>query len=392
MTDKAFITPTVLKWARESAKMSLGAAADKVSVPVEKMMEWENGTSQPTIRQAQILAKSYKRPFALFFLPEIPRDFQPLQDFRAKGSTALTTASIFIIREIQQKQAWARELNEENNEIPLSFVGRYSVHDDPKRVAADILETLAIKPGHYESGNPIKEWINAAETAGIYISRSSFIHTRLKLDADEFQGFAIADPYAPFVFINSDDWNAPQLFTLVHELAHVWIAESGISNVIEPEPKQKDKYFPVELFCNEVAANVLLPENLINTLPQKTLKSSSEVFNSARQFGVSSFAFLVRALYLNRISPGEYQQLKRQANQEFILFLKKDEDRIAKQKGNATNRGPSPYLLRVNRNSRLFTRTVLDLFHGGYVEPTLASQLLNTKTNKFQFLEAQLLK
>jgi transcriptional regulator with XRE-family HTH domain len=78
MADKAFITPNVLKWARESARMSEETAAAKVSVTVEKFKEWEAGTNQPTIRQAQTLAKAYKRPFALFFLPEIPRDFQPL--------------------------------------------------------------------------------------------------------------------------------------------------------------------------------------------------------------------------------------------------------------------------------------------------------------------------
>jgi len=106
MTDRAFITPKVLKWARESARMSEKASADKVPVSVEKLKEWEEGTSQPTIRQAKILAKTYRRPFALLFLPEVPRDFQPLQDFRRKTAKPLGTGSIFIIREIQQKQAW----------------------------------------------------------------------------------------------------------------------------------------------------------------------------------------------------------------------------------------------------------------------------------------------
>jgi transcriptional regulator with XRE-family HTH domain len=84
------------------------------------LKEWEDGTSQPTIRQAQILAKAYKRPFALFFLPEVPRDFQPLQDFRKSGSKELTTSSVFIIREIQQKQAWISDVYSEDNEEKLS--------------------------------------------------------------------------------------------------------------------------------------------------------------------------------------------------------------------------------------------------------------------------------
>ena len=241
MGDKAYITPNVLKWARESARMSEETAAAKVSVTVEKLKEWELGTSQPTIRQAQNLAKAYKRPFALFFLPDIPRDFQPLQDFRKKGSKELTTSSIFIIREIQQKQAWISDVYAEDNEEKLAFYGRFTINDKPEVVAQNILKTLNITPANYKTENPIKEWIDAAETNGIFVSRTSFIHSRLKLDSDELQGFAITDPYAPFIFVNSYDWNAPQLFTLVHELAHIWIAETGISNDIEPEIKNKDK-------------------------------------------------------------------------------------------------------------------------------------------------------
>ena len=109
MIERANITPDVLKWARETAKMSEKEAASKVSIKVEKLQEWENGISMPTINQAQKLAKSYQRPLAILFLPEPPKDFHPLQDFRKKGSIALSTSSIFIIREIQQKQAWISE-------------------------------------------------------------------------------------------------------------------------------------------------------------------------------------------------------------------------------------------------------------------------------------------
>lgn len=113
--------------------------------------------------------------------------------------------------------------------------------DNPEQIAADIVKTLQIHPASYKTDNPIKEWIDAAESVGIFVSRTSFIHSRLKLDLEKLQGFAISDPYAPFAFVNSGDWNAPQLFTLVHELAHIWIAETGISNEIEPELQDKNK-------------------------------------------------------------------------------------------------------------------------------------------------------
>lgn len=390
MADKAYITPKVLKWARESARMTELIASAKVSVTVDKLIEWESGISQPTIRQAQTLAKAYKRPFALFFLPEIPRDFQPLQDYRRKNSKPLSTGSIFIIREIQQKQAWISDVNEENDEKRLNFVGKFSLKDNPIIIAKDILDTLGIRPGHYHSDNPIKEWIDAAESNGIFISRTSFIHSRLKLDSEELQGFAIADPFAPFVFVNSDDWNAPQLFTLVHEIAHIWIAETGISNEIDPEVKNKDIFHPVELFCNEIAANALIPKEIIIQFDQSVFTNSKEVFKSAKLFGVSSFAFIVRALNLNLISVNHYQKLKREAEIEFKAFLLREAEKKAKQKEKEKPSGPNYFLLQLNRNSRLFTQTVLDAFRGGAIEPTQASNLLNVQVNKFQKLEAQL--
>lgn len=390
MADKAYITPNVLKWARESARMTEETAAVKVSVKVGRLKEWEEGTSLPTIRQAQTLAKAYKRPFAIFFLPEVPRDFQPLQDFRKSGSKSLTTSSIFIIREIQQKQAWISDAYSENQEEKLAFVGRFSIKDNPQSVAKDILDTLKINSASYKTDNPIKEWITAAESNGIFVSRTSSIHSRLKLDSEELQGFAIADPYAPFVFVNSDDWNAPQLFTLVHELAHIWIAETGISNEVEPDLKDKDEFHPVELFCNEVAANALMPEEIILNFDSASFKSSKDVFKVAKQLGVSSFALLVRSLNLNIISTSIYQKLKKQVDIDFAEYLKKEAEKTVLRKEKNKQGGPNFFLLQLNRNSRLFTQTVLDAFRGGFIEPTLASTLLHVKVNDFSKLESQL--
>ncbi|MEP7317578.1 MAG: XRE family transcriptional regulator [Panacibacter sp.] len=391
MSEKAFITPKVLKWARESARMSLETAASKVSTNSEKLNEWEEGLSQPTIKQAETLAKAYRRPFALFFLPEIPRDFQPLQDFRKKTAKKLGTASIFILREIQQKQAWISDLYSENEEQPLPFVGKFTIKSNPQSVAKDILSTLNINPLNYSTDNPIREWITKAEMNGIFISRTSFIHTRLKLDSEELQGFTISDKYAPFVFINSDDWNAPQLFTLIHELAHIWIAASGISNEIEPEVKHKDKLHPIELFCNAVAANALLPIEIMKNFDHSVFNSSKSVFTLSKKLGVSSFAFLYRAYYLDLISLNKYRDLKSAADADFHAFLLKEEEKANKVKEKKKG-GPDYFMLLVNKNSHLFTRVVMDAFRGGSILPTQASNLLNTQVNNFSKLEAFLYK
>lgn len=385
MAEKASITPKILKWARESARMPEDLAAAKIHVSLEKLREWEIGESQPTIRQAESLAKIYKRPFALFFLPDIPLDFQPLQDFRKKDSKPLSTGSIFIMREIQQKQAWIKDVYQRTEEKPLSFVGRFDLNSSPLIVANDILNTLGIDPSNYKSTNPINEWIEKAELNGIFVSRTSYIHTRLKLDRDELQGFAIADNLAPFVFVNSDDWKAPQFFTLVHEIAHIWIAASGISSGAESEFKTTSGLHPVETFCNEVAANALMPKSVMRTFSHQTFDNLARVLIAAKSLGVSSFAFLLRAFNLQQISQDRYRQLKREADTEFKSFLQREEEK--KLKAREQKGGPDYFRLLVNKNGQLFTQIVLDAFRSGAIEPTEASSLLNTKSNHFSKLE-----
>jgi Zn-dependent peptidase ImmA (M78 family) len=367
--------------------MTLEEAASKVNKTAEKLNEWEEGIEYPTIKQAEKLAKTYRRPFALFFLPEIPTDFQPLQDFRKSDSKELTTGSIFIIREIQQKQNWLSEVLEESGDPPLSFIGKYSLSENPKVVASDIIDTLEITRDFSKHSFTVKHWIDKIESKGVFVSRTSFIHSRLLLDKDELQGFAIADPYAPFILINSQDWDAPQLFTLIHELAHLWIAETGISNDIELDSKNSN---PVEKFCNEVAANVLMPEELMRSFDHKIYIDSNAVYKCAKILGVSSLAFLVRSLNLSLISMANYNKLKKEAQSDFEEFLKKEQEKKLKSK--QSEGGPNPYLLRVNKNSRSFTQFVLDAFRGGNIEPTQASTLLNTSVNNFSKLELQIYK
>lgn len=387
MADKAFITFEILKWARESARISVQDAAKKVSVSPERYLTWENGSDFPTIRQAQVLAKNFKRPFSLLFLPKIPKDFQPLQDYRRNDSKKLDTASLFIIRDVQEKQNWISEFFEDLGESQLPFVGKFSINDSPEIVAKDILNTLNINPANY-SKTPINEWIEKAEAAGVFVSRASNYHSRLLLDRDLIQGFVIADSYAPFLFVNSkNNWSAPQLFTLVHELAHIWIAKSGISNEVDIDYSNRplSRFHPVELFCNLVAANALMPKEIITQLGDNIFESNNLIFKQSKELGVSSFAFLVRALNLNLISISQYKLLKDGAETEFRIFLEKE--RVKKEKQKEKKTGPNPYLLRLNKNSRLFTRIVMDSFNNGSLSPSIASNLLNTQINNFQKFE-----
>ena len=333
MAEKAYITPKVLKWARETARLTPEQAARKVTgLSPERLAKWEDGTEQPTIKQAETLAKAYRRPFAMLFLPDVPYDFTPLDDFRRSGSKELTTSAEFIIRDIRQKHSWISELQRENEEPTLPFVGRFTVNAEPRIVAQDILSTLSIDPEAYTEREPFREWMVKAEAAGIFISRTSFIHSRLKLDSDEFQGFAIADPHAPFVFINTEDWDKAQLFTLVHELAHIWIAATGISSDIEPGTAQAPNTNPVERFCNIVAAHALMPDRVMASLNPAQFTHSGSISQIAERYGVSSWALLVRAHGRGLVTNAGYHSMKATLDKEWSNPLNIGQRSLAKSK------------------------------------------------------------
>jgi len=142
------------------------------------------------------------------------------------------------------------------------------------------------------------------------------------------------------------------------------------------------------LFCNEVAANALMPSALMNTIDRKLLATSKSVFNVAKKLGVSSISLAIRALNLQLISPIHYHRLKNEIELDFLEFKKKEEEKMEKQKTNEG--GPNYYVLQLQKNGKLFTQMVLDAFRGGLIEPTLASLLLNVKTNKFSSLESRM--
>lgn len=394
MAEKAYITPEILKWARVSAKISLEKAASTVSKTCtkEKIEEWESPQCKdlPTISQVEKLAKLYRRPLSVFYLPEIPTDFQTLRDFRSKKSE-FSTGLIFMMREIQDKQSWISTLFSENEERELDFIGRFTSKSSVEKVASDIRNALGVITDE-ATENPLKYWIEKAEKQRIFVSLSSNFHNRLKLDSDEVKGFAIADKYAPFIFLNSGDWQNAKLFTLVHELSHLWINETGISTDTEINFRDNtnSKIEAVERFCNEVAANALLPEQEFkNVFPSKENIDFSHIASISKKFGVSNTTLLIRALNLDFINQGQFNRFKNESDKQFKAFLLREEE---KEKKNEKGGFANPYYVWLNRNGKIFSQIVLDYYKGGQISGLEASHLLNVKINNFSKFEHYLYK
>ena len=389
MSQKAYINPVVLRWSRETAKLSIEAVAGKMAgCNPERIARWEMGEEFPTVTQAEKLSKLYRRPLAVFYLPEPPRDFETLKDFRRKDhrkeySTALT----FMIRDIQAKQAWIKDTFKEIGEEHLTFVGKFTPSSRVEDIALNIRKTLQIEDAP-QTHDILKYWTERAEANRIFVCLSGNIHSRLPLAVEEVRGFAISDPMAPFIFINSHDYKNAQLFTLVHELVHLWIDATGVFDLAAVEfrsDQDKEKYDPIEIFCNGVTAEVLMPQARIRErLKHEQSIQVETIEHIARDFSVSSLAMAVRLLNLGMITKNLFSRAKVEFDRKFQEFKAKE---AAKEKKG----GPDYYLLQTRKNSKAFSHLVYDFFKGGQITGYEAATLLNIKVNQFSKLETFLL-
>ena len=223
-------------------------------------------------------------------------------------------------------------------------------------------------------------WIRYAEALGINICRQSDIAS------EEARGFVLTDEYAPFIYINSSDAKVAQLFTLIHELVHLWLNLPGISNLEGIGRSGRTENDRIEIFCNKVASLVLLDEKIFSEEWAKTAKDDSlekRIEAVAIKAKVSDEVVARRLFDKNMITVEKYADLRRQF-QERWLQLKK-EVRIRRQDSTGF---PSPHLITVLGNGKLFTTAVLDSYSGGFLPSTTAASLLNAKVHNFQKLAA----
>lgn len=387
MSNKAYITPDVLKWARETAKISVDAAASRVGVKKDRLLEWESKEKDtfPTIRQSKLLANYYRRPFAVLYLPKPPKDFQTLQDFRrVMKKDEYSTALTFMIRELQQKQKWIRDKLVADNELILSFINRFNISNSVAQVANDIKKVLGIET--IKGEDPLRFWVKKAEAKRIFVSLGSNIHSHLLIDIEEVRGFSMSDKYAPFVFVNTHDFRNSQLFTLVHEIVHLWIGSSGVSDIDGIEFREKQlysEYDEVEIFCNAVTAEILMPEKEISKLFGSGKAPNLDFIEAtAKKFGVSSYAMLVRLLNLQILTNSVFEEYKLVTKRKFEAYLRKEKEKAETREG-----FPPPHLIRLRKNSKLFTNYVYNSFMSGEITGVEASLLMGIKINNFRKIE-----
>lgn len=261
MVTQAKINSRIIGWARERAHLTADELAQGTGVKLDQLIAWESGAAHPTFRQAQSLASAAHIPFGFLFLPQPPEEQLPLPDLRTVGGSPLPRPSVDLmdtVRNALHKQTWFQEYANEHGREPLPFVGAYTVESSVQNVVGSMREVLPVDPRFRRgSGDEyLGALVAAADRAGVLVLRNGIVGNNVhrKLDVSEFRGFAIADPLVPVVFINNADALKARLFTLLHELAHIWTGSSGVSGMPSAASRREER------FCNAVAGEFLAPE------------------------------------------------------------------------------------------------------------------------------------
>jgi len=293
--NRVAVKPELLRWARERS----GRSAEGLAGKFPKLEAWERAEAQPTLKQLESFARATFTPVGYLFLQEPPVERVPIPDFRTIASGPNRRPSPDLLDTIylcQQRQEWYRDFARTMGEAPLGLVGSVRVTDDVVAAAAAMRSALGFNlderrrlPTWTEA---LRRFIEEADGLGILVMVSGVVgsNNRRQLDPDEFRGFALADPLAPLVFVNGADTKAAQMFTLAHELAHVWLGETAVSDA----QASVTPAHAVERWCNQVAAELLVPLASLRETYDRNVAFDAEVERLARRFKVSTLVILRR--------------------------------------------------------------------------------------------------
>jgi Zn-dependent peptidase ImmA (M78 family) len=321
---KVAVAESVLSWAIERS----GVAMASLQHRFPRLDEWQRGEVQPTLRQLEDLAKATGTPLGYLFLDQPPDERLPIPHFRTVPPVHARRPSanlLEIVHTMQRRQAWMREYLVEDGHERLPFVGSARPTDDPVAVAADIRRVLDVTE---EWAADLSTWIEALrrlrtgmERAGILVAASGIVgnNTRRKLDVGEFRGFVLVDDLVPLVFVNAADARAAQMFTLAHELAHVWLGSSAAFDLrgLEPAPDR------TEQACNQAAAEFLVPESALRQRWPRVQRDPEPFQAVARHFKVSVLVAARRALDLGLIRRPQFIEF-------YEAYLEDDRRRTAR--------------------------------------------------------------
>ncbi len=382
---EAIIKPELLLWARTSRGLDVELAAKKATVKPEKLLSWESGDARPTVKQLRKLGTVYKRPLAVFYLDEPPKDFDALRDFRRLPGEVAGHESPelrYAIRNAHVRREIAIELYEELNERPPGFTEKASTASSPEKLGERIRKILGMEiekqaawRTDYEALNG---WRAAIENVGVLVFQASDV------DLGEMRGFSIGDHPLPAIIVNVKDSPYGRVFTMLHEFVHLLLRRAGICDIDERDrrPPEEQK---IEVYCNRVAGSALVPKALLLADPVVRRHSRDEEWGDleisrlSTKFGVSREA-LVRRLTICGLATEEFYRQKRE---ELAEERAEKELRKKEKKGGFV----PPSLKAYSSAGPSFTRLVLDSYHREKITSADLSDFLGVRLKHLPKIE-----
>jgi len=382
-TPPANLRPELLVWARESIGYSRVEASAKLRQPLEKLLAWESGEARPTIAQLRKMAGIYKRPLAVFYLSEPPRAFQAMRDFRRlpEGEERSYSPELRLaIRTAKARRDVALELLREAGEDPTVPTVRAAATRRATDLAEAARELLGVSLKEQrqwrDKYRALREWTTALERIGVLVFQTSGV------DLTEMRGFSITEAPLAVIVANGKDSPRGRVFTLMHELAHVLLNEGGVCDLRDGPGGQRSRQPRTEVFCNQVAAEVLVPTLAlladVEGMPDRRGDPwpEDDLVRLAREYSVSREVILRRLLTLGFTTERFYRDKRAE-------YLKAYAEQ-PKPKGR-----PSYHRIRVRDLGRAYLGIVLDAYHREAINSADLSEYLGVKLKHVHRLELE---
>lgn len=390
------VNPNILRWARVTAGLSPEEAVKKLDInetrgvpALDRLDALETGKTAPSRPMLVKMAKHYRRPLLTFYLPDIPRrgdrgeDFRTLPEPIGQTEAGLVDA---VVRDIRARQALVRASLEAADEAePLALIASMKREDGVAAVVASIEKTLGFERDAFRGKSQLQgsfAYLRAlTEAAGIFVLLVDNLgswHSTISVEA--FRGFALADDVAPFVAVNANDSPGAWSFTLVHELAHLWIGATGVSGGTAERA--------IEKFCNDVASDLLLPSTEVTRLKITEATPFADAMVQITEFAtarnVSSTMVAYKLHRAGVISFERFQQFKAAYRQAFLARKAAE-----KEKNTETNSGPTYHIVRKHRVGTTLIRFVERMMHEGNLSTTKAGKVLGVGAHNVHALLEQ---
>lgn len=296
------VNNNVLLWAIERAGLNL----DEISEKIPHVSSWLSSKKKPTIKQLEAFSNKVHVPFGYLLLDNPPEEKMPIPFFRTIQSVDnkinLNIYDAILI--LQNRQEWLTDYLKDNDYEPLDYVSKFKGNNNIAEIVKDIKETLELRE---KWANQFTNWEKAKnfltqkiEDAGIVTVFSSIVgnNTHRSIKVEDCRGFVLVNNYVPFMFINSADSKSAQIFTLAHELAHIWLGQSAGFDFRQLQPAND----PIEKICDKIAAEFLVPHVELS----HEFNKNQSIEYLAKAFKVSQIVIARRLLDLDLMTRNNF--------------------------------------------------------------------------------------